>query len=102
MELGLNLSFATKRWLKPHLLAKMCKEDFNISRVQFTWDLIDPWWPDEPRNRLAVQFKEAFENEGLEIKSTFGGVASYTMLRFLLRQNYKGRYPFSFLKERST
>ena len=29
MKLGLNLSFAVKRWLDPVELAKMIKEDFE-------------------------------------------------------------------------
>ena len=45
MVLGLNLSFAVKRWMKPAQLAAMCKHDFGVEHVQFTWDLIDPWWP---------------------------------------------------------
>ena len=45
MKLGMNLSFAVKRWLEPVQLANMIKNDFGLEHVQFTWDLIDPWWP---------------------------------------------------------
>ena len=30
MKLGLNLSFAVKRWMDPLKLAKMVKEDFGV------------------------------------------------------------------------
>ena len=40
MNLGLNLSIATKRWTEPELLAKMCREDFGVKNIQITWDLI--------------------------------------------------------------
>ena len=45
MVLGLNLSFSLNRWMKPAQLASMCKNDFVVDQVQFTWDLIDPWRP---------------------------------------------------------
>ena len=55
MNLGLNLSFAVKRWLDPVRLADMIKNDFNVEHVQFTWDLIDPWWPTStPRFSVIV------------------------------------------------
>ncbi|NLC26927.1 MAG: sugar phosphate isomerase/epimerase [Fastidiosipila sp.] len=83
MILGLNLSFAVKRWLDPVLLAKMCREDFGVKHVQFTWDLIDPWWPDPQRAKLIASYKEAFEDAGVIIDSTFGGLASYSYAHLL-------------------
>lgn len=78
MKLGLNLSFAVKRWMEPERLAAMVRRDFGIRHVQFTWDLIDPWWPQEQRAILAQRFREAFEKEGVAIDSTFSGLAAYS------------------------
>lgn len=83
MKLSLNLSFAVKRWLDPVQLAKMVKQDFGTDHVQFTWDLIDPWWPEEYRDVMADQYKKAFEDEGVEIDGTFGGLASYSYAHLL-------------------
>lgn len=83
MKLGLNLSFAVKRFMEPDKLAAMCRHDFGIEHVQFTWDLIDPWWPREQRDVLVKQFREAFEAEGVQIDATFGGLASYTYAHLL-------------------
>ena len=83
MKVGLNLSFATKRFLEPKQLARMCKEDFHVSDVQFTWDLIDPWWPEENRDELAIKYREAFEEVGITMNATFGGLASYTYAHLL-------------------
>lgn len=83
MKLGLNLSFATKRWLKPEHLARLCAEVFRVSSVQFTFDLIDPWWPRLKRRELAAAYREAFQSHGIEIASAFGGVASYTYAQLL-------------------
>lgn len=83
MKLGLNLSFATKRWLKPENLASLCAETFKVDSVQFTFDLIDPWWPKLQRRELATAYREAFQRQGIEIASAFGGVASYTYAQLL-------------------
>lgn len=77
MKLGLNLSFAVKRWMKPDELAKLCS-DLGVKYIQFTWDLCDPWWPEQYRDHLAVQYARAFRREGLELTGTFGGIANYT------------------------
>ena len=83
MKLGLNLSFAVKRWLKPDSLANMCAKEFKVKHVQFTLDLIDPWWPDEQRGELTRAYKTAFEHHGINIESVFGGVASYSYAQLL-------------------
>ncbi|NLL36908.1 MAG: sugar phosphate isomerase/epimerase [Fretibacterium sp.] len=83
MKLGLNLSFAVKRWLEPEKLAHICKHEFGVTHTQFTWDLIDPWWPELKRNQLIKEYREAFEAEGLLIDATFGGLAAYTYAQLL-------------------
>lgn len=83
MNLGLNLSFAVKRWLEPDILAAMCKDDFGVSNVQFTFDLIDPWWPEAQRDALAERYRRAFADKGVKIDAAFGGLASYTYAQFL-------------------
>ena len=83
MNLGLNLSFAVKRWLKPEFLASMCRNDFHVDNVQFTWDLIDPWWPKDKRKQMARRYQTAFLDVGISIDSAFGGVASYSYPQLL-------------------
>jgi D-erythrulose 1-phosphate 3-epimerase len=98
MKLGLNLSFATKRWLRPEILAKMIKNDLNVHYVQFTWDLVDPWWPAEKRDVLAKQWSEAFSKEGLKITGTFGGLASYTYAHLLAPTHEQRQIALEFFK----
>ncbi|PQA75456.1 sugar phosphate isomerase/epimerase family protein [Brucella oryzae] len=78
MKLGLNLSFAIKRWLGGEEMARIVKDELGIDTVQFTWDLVDPWWPDKQRDPIARQYADAFAKAGITIESTFGGLASYT------------------------
>ena len=96
MKLGINLSFATKRWMRPETLAAMLKNDFKVKYIQFTWDLIDPWWPAEQRDTLARQYKEAFEKEDLMITGTFGGLASYTYAQLLAPTHEQRQISYEF------
>lgn len=98
MELGMNLSFAVKRWLNPKELAKMCKEDFKVKHIQFTWDLIDPWWPDDKRDIMIEEYKQAFEEEGLVIDATFGGLAAYSYAQLLAPSEVQREISFEFFK----
>jgi sugar phosphate isomerase/epimerase len=78
MKLGLNLSFAIKRWLGGDAMARIVKDELGFDTVQFTWDLVDPWWPAEQRDPIAREYADAFRRAGITIESTFGGLASYT------------------------
>ena len=78
MKLGLNLSFAIKRWIEPERLAALVADDLDTRYVQFTWDLVDPSWPEATRDALARAYAKAFKNAGVTIESSFGGLASYT------------------------
>lgn len=98
MVLGLNLSFAVKRWMKPAQLAKMCKEDFGVDRVQFTWDLIDPWWPEEKRDVLVKEYRDAFAQEGVSIDATFAGLAAYSYANFLAPSQVQREIAFTYFK----
>lgn len=98
MKLGLNLSFAVKRWLDPVELAKMIKEDFGVDHVQFTWDLIDPWWPQAQRDVMVYQYKDAFADAGITIDATFGGLASYSYAHLLAPTKVQRDIAFTFFK----
>ncbi len=82
MKLGLNLSFAVKRWLGGEQMAAVVRE-LGFDTIQFTWDLVDPWWPEAPRDRIARDYARAFEKAGIKVDSAFGGVASYSYNHFL-------------------
>ncbi|KAA9001286.1 sugar phosphate isomerase/epimerase [Affinibrenneria salicis] len=83
MKLGLNLSFAVKRWLGGESLARVVKQDLGMDIVQFSWDLVDPWWPAAARNAAARDYADAFRAAGITVESTFGGLASYCYNHFL-------------------
>ncbi|MCD6058452.1 MAG: iolH [Thermomicrobiales bacterium] len=56
MEFGINLSFALKRWPEPERWAGIAREDLRLDLVQFSFDLLDPWWPAAERGRWHAAF----------------------------------------------
>jgi D-erythrulose 1-phosphate 3-epimerase len=77
MNFGVNLSFTVKRWVEPEVWAELVREKLGLSLVQFTYDLLDPWWPDSLRNAMASRVRKAAETWGIEIDSAFSGLANY-------------------------
>lgn len=99
MKLGLNLSFAVKRWYDPQKAADMIKSDFRIDDVQFTWDLINPWWPQKRRDKIAREWKNAFADHAIELNGTFGGLAAYTYPQLLAPTENEREISLEFFKK---
>ena len=77
MNLGINLSFVIKRWVEPPVWARLVRESLGLELVQFTYDLIDPWWPEASRRPMTAEVRKAAGDWGLEIESAFSGLANY-------------------------
>ena len=77
MNLGINLSFAIKRWVEPPVWAQFVRETLGLELVQFTYDLLDPWWPEASRRPMAAEVRKAANDWGLQIESAFSGLANY-------------------------
>jgi sugar phosphate isomerase/epimerase len=77
MNFGINLSFAIKRWVEPEVWAELVSRQLGLRLVQFTYDLLDPWWPAASRNTMAARVRRAAGEWGLEIESAFSGLANY-------------------------
>jgi sugar phosphate isomerase/epimerase len=75
---GINLSFAVKRWVEPEAWAKIVAEDMDLELVQFSFDLLDPWWADDLGKPLARRVQQAASDHNLNIHSAFVGLAAYT------------------------
>lgn len=98
MKLGLNLSFATKRWLEPKALAALIRDELQVEEIQFSWDLLNPWWPAELRDALAAEWGQAFREAGLVLDGTFGGLASYTYPHLLAPREELRQVALDFFK----
>lgn len=75
---GINLSFAVKRWPEPEAWAAFVREDLDLTLVQFSFDLLEPWWPEDLTRPLAARVRSAAEANGLTLHSAFVGLAAYT------------------------
>jgi sugar phosphate isomerase/epimerase len=78
MELGINLSFAIKRWPEPERWAAIVEERLGLRSIQFTLDLIDAWWPQAERSAMARAAKAAADAHGIAMHSAQIGLAGYT------------------------
>ena len=73
---GINLGFAIKRWPEPRQWASIVREELGLDSVQFSYDLLDPWWPEYLSQ--ARRTRAAAEEFGLSIHSAQVGLAAYT------------------------
>jgi sugar phosphate isomerase/epimerase len=78
MDVGLNLCFTIKRWPEPEEWARIVADELGVTGVQFTMDLIDPWWPETDRAAMAARVREAAGQRGIAIHSVQIGLAGYT------------------------
>lgn len=78
MEFGINLGFALKRWPEPERWAWIVREELGLELVQFSFDLLDPWWPAAERGAMAARVRCAVADHGLTLHSAQLGLAWYT------------------------
>jgi sugar phosphate isomerase/epimerase len=83
MRLGVNLSFCVKRWVTPELWARLVREELGLDLVQFSFDLVDPTWPDDLLAEIASDVRAAVARFGLTLHSAFIGLAHYTFNQLL-------------------
>lgn len=82
-DFGVNLSFAVKRWPEPEAWAAFVRERLDLDLVQFSFDLLDPWWPEDLARPLSERVRSAVTTNGLRLHSAFVGLAAYTYNQLL-------------------
>ncbi len=75
MRLGVSLCFAVERFAEPEVWAEFVRADLGLDTVQFTFDLLDPWWPEVHRRVLIRRVRAAADAFGLRIDSACAGRA---------------------------
>ena len=82
MNFGVNLSFAIKRWPEPAVWARIVRETLGLNLVQFTYDLLDPWWPDSIRRAMTADVRKVAEDWGIDTNTdaTTGAFASQSVI----------------------
>jgi sugar phosphate isomerase/epimerase len=78
LRLGINTCFAVKRWPRPEDWAPVVRDRLDLRLVQHSLDLVntDPAAP--PLEAQAANLRNVAAAHGLEIHSTFTGLAAYS------------------------
>jgi len=83
IKLGINNCFAVKRWPEPEEWCKIIGKELGLRYVQFSFDLLDPGVSQPLRRKMTEEIKKAVKKYGLEIHTTFAGLASYSFNKLL-------------------
>ena len=75
--LGLNLSWAVKRWPLPEDWAEISAK-LDVKYVQFSFDLLDPRSTQDAVEYMAWLVVDAIKRYGVAIHSTFTGLGAYS------------------------
>ena len=78
ITLGINTCFAPKRWPEPEEWARIVAEEFGLSDVQFTFDLMDPRASAAAVGAYIDHTKHAVERHKIRIHSTFTGFVPFS------------------------
>lgn len=76
--LGINTCFAVKRWPRPADWARFVRRDLDLDVVQHSLDLVDLDGPSGWLDEQAADVRDACDEFGLDVQSTFTGLAAYS------------------------
>lgn len=78
LKLGVDLSFAKKRWPEPEAWLDIVKNKFGLKYVEFDTDFLDPFFVSEPTlSDVASEIKSLAEEYGVEIHNYFTGAMTH-------------------------
>ncbi|MGP0051305.1 MAG: sugar phosphate isomerase/epimerase family protein [Solirubrobacteraceae bacterium] len=77
-RLGINNCFAVKRWPQPDEWAAIVVGELGLDLVQHSLDLVDLGCSDADLRGQAERVREACRHSGLQLHSTFTGLAAYS------------------------
>jgi D-erythrulose 1-phosphate 3-epimerase len=89
-RLGINTCFAVKRWPEPERWAGIVAADLGLDLVQHSLDLVDLDAPAADVTDQAERLRAACAGRGLELDSTFTGLAAYSS-NLLLHPDHAAR-----------
>jgi len=80
LKLGIDLSFARKRWPLPGQWAEIVQNQLGLKYIEFCSDLLDPIFISEPtRSRLAQEVKDEIEKRGLVVHNFYTGLIPHCL-----------------------
>jgi sugar phosphate isomerase/epimerase len=78
LRLGVNTCFAVKRWPRPEDWAPVVRDRLELRLVQHSLDLVRTDASSPPLGAQAQEVTTAVASHGLELHSTFTGLAAYS------------------------
>ena len=78
LSFGINTCFAVKRWPRPQDWAPVVRDRLGLRLVQHSLDLVDLAGSGQRREAQARALQGAVADHGLELHSTFTGLAAYS------------------------
>jgi sugar phosphate isomerase/epimerase len=78
VRLGINTCFAVKRWPRPADWAPLVADRLGLRLVQHSLDLVDLGRRAPELERQAAAIRSAADAAGLDVTSTFTGLAAYS------------------------
>jgi sugar phosphate isomerase/epimerase len=78
LRLGINTCFAVKRWPRPEDWAPVVRDRLNLRLVQHSLDLVDLAASPQRREAQGQALRAVAADHGLELHSTFTGLAAYS------------------------
>ena len=90
LQLGINNCFAVKRWPRAADWAPLIRDRIGLEHIQVSLDLVDLESGDAAIARQAAEVREAAAAAGLQVHSTFTGLAAYSY-NLLLHPTEEGR-----------
>ena len=78
LKLGVDLSFAKKRWPQPQEWVDIVKNTLGLKYVEFDTDFLDPLFISEPTcMEIADEIKKLASSSGIEIHNYFTGAMTH-------------------------
>jgi sugar phosphate isomerase/epimerase len=78
LQLGINTCFAVKRWPRPEDWAPVVRDRLGLQIVQHSLDLVDLARPAHDIETGAAALRSTVADHGLDLHSTFTGLAAYS------------------------
>jgi len=78
LRLGINTCFAVKRWPRPEDWAPVIRDRLDVRLVQHSLDLVDLAASPQRRESQAQALSAVGADHGLQLHSTFTGLAAYS------------------------
>ena len=88
-RLGINLGFATNRFVEPEEWTRIVREELGLNYVQFVADLLNPFLPDDYIEPQLERIQDSAELYDIQIESVF--TSTYTRLNHMMHPDERAR-----------